>query len=70
MKLSEWAKKQGIGYKTAWRWFNEGKIKNATQMDNGTILVEDGEIKDDIKTVLTKIEGRLGEIEKTLKEKI
>ncbi|MCK9229042.1 MAG: IS607 family transposase, partial [Syntrophorhabdaceae bacterium] len=26
MKLSEWAKQQGISYKTAWRWYTEGKL--------------------------------------------
>lgn len=24
MKLSDWAKQQGISYKTAWRWFKNG----------------------------------------------
>jgi predicted site-specific integrase-resolvase len=23
MKLSEWARKQGINYKTAWKWYKE-----------------------------------------------
>lgn len=42
MKLSDWAKKQGICYKTAWRWFTEGKLPiKAQQMRTGTILVED-----------------------------
>jgi len=26
MKLSEWAKKKGVSYKTAWRWFKKGII--------------------------------------------
>ncbi|MEX1405871.1 IS607 family transposase, partial [Hydrogenibacillus schlegelii] len=26
MKLSEWARKRGITYKTAWRWVKEGKM--------------------------------------------
>ena len=26
MKLSEWAKRQGITYKTAWRWFKAGAL--------------------------------------------
>ncbi|GEM_PF-1690634 len=26
VKLSDWAKSQGLSYKTAWRWFNEGKL--------------------------------------------
>ena len=27
MKLSQWAKKQGICYRTAWQMFKDGKIK-------------------------------------------
>lgn len=40
MKLSDWAKQQGITYKTAHRWFQQGKLPvPATQMPTGTILV-------------------------------
>ena len=40
MKLSEWAKKQGISYRTAWRWFKDGKLPvQATQASTGTIIV-------------------------------
>lgn len=42
MKLSEWAKKQGISYRTAWRWFKEGKLPvEAEQTPTGTILIKD-----------------------------
>lgn len=48
MKLSEWAKLQGISYKTAWRWFDEGKLPvPAEQMATGTILVKVEENKKD-----------------------
>jgi predicted site-specific integrase-resolvase len=40
MKLSEWAKKKGVSYKTAWRWFKKGYIKGY-QMPTGTIIVEE-----------------------------
>jgi putative resolvase len=40
MKLNDWAKKQGISYLTAYRWFKAGKI-NAIQYDSGTIIVHD-----------------------------
>jgi predicted site-specific integrase-resolvase len=37
MKLSTWAKKQGVSYKTAWRWFKDGKLPvDAQQMPSGT----------------------------------
>lgn len=40
MKLSEWAKKQGISYKTAWRWWKDGKRPVKTiQLPTGAILV-------------------------------
>ena len=42
MKLSTWAKQKGISYRTAWRWFKEGKLPvEVEQMDTGTILVKD-----------------------------
>jgi predicted site-specific integrase-resolvase len=42
MKLSEWAKKQGISYRTAWRWFHAGTLPvEAEQMYSGTIIVKE-----------------------------
>lgn len=42
MKLSDWAKKQGISYLTAYRWFKDGKLPvEAYQSDSGTIIVKD-----------------------------
>ena len=44
MKLSAWARKQGISYRTAWRWFKEGNLPvSAVQTATGTILVKDVE---------------------------
>lgn len=44
IKLSVWAKKQGISYKTAWRWFKAGILPvKHMQLPTGTILVEDKE---------------------------
>jgi predicted site-specific integrase-resolvase len=40
MKLSDWAKQQGIRYETAWRWFRDGNLPvQAEQTATGTILV-------------------------------
>ena len=40
MKLSNWAKQQGISYKTAYNWFKSGKMPCRTeQLPTGTILV-------------------------------
>jgi len=42
MKLSHWAKQQGITYRTAWTWFKKGKLPvEAVQLPSGTILVND-----------------------------
>jgi predicted site-specific integrase-resolvase len=40
MKLGDWAKAQGIDYKTAYRWFRAGILPvPSTQLPTGTILV-------------------------------
>jgi putative resolvase len=44
MKLSEWARKNDITYKTAWKWFHNGQLPvRATQLETGTILVFEDE---------------------------
>lgn len=41
MKLSTWAKKQGISYKTAWRLWKNGQLPVAAeQLATGTIIVK------------------------------
>ena len=40
MKLSTYAKKLGISYKTAWRYFKDGKL-DAYQTETGTIIVRE-----------------------------
>ena len=42
MKLSEYAKKYGITYRTAFRWWQHGQIKGF-QKPSGTIIVTEGE---------------------------
>lgn len=46
IKLSEYAKNNSITYRTAWRWFKEGKIKDAKMTPTGTILVKEDSIED------------------------
>jgi putative resolvase len=42
MKLSAWARRQGVSYRTAWNWYKEGRLPvPAKQMPSGTILVQD-----------------------------
>jgi putative resolvase len=45
MKLSVWAKQQGITYRTAWEWFKAGKLPvDAVQMPTGTIIIKDRKV--------------------------
>ena len=58
MKLSVWAKKQGISYRTAWRWFKDGKLPvEAEQTSSGTILIKD--LVSDIKQIQVAIYARV-----------
>jgi predicted site-specific integrase-resolvase len=42
MKLSDWARRHGISYKTAWRWWKAGILPvPARRLPTGTILVEE-----------------------------
>ena len=42
MKLSDWARKQGVTYHTAWAWFKKGILPvPAIQLPTGTIIVEE-----------------------------
>jgi predicted site-specific integrase-resolvase len=44
MKLSVWAERQGISYKTAWRWFKAGTLPvRAEQMPSGTVIIYEDE---------------------------
>lgn len=54
MKLPEWARKNGIAYLTAYRWFKAGHLPvRAEQLPTGTILVYEDDIpKRQEKTVI------------------
>ncbi len=38
MKLSEYARKVGVSYRTAWRWYKSGQLKGY-QVETGTIII-------------------------------
>lgn len=38
MKLSDYAKKIGVTYRTAWNWFKAGTINGAYQLPSGTVV--------------------------------
>jgi predicted site-specific integrase-resolvase len=50
MKLSQYAKKLGVSYRTAWRWYKSGKIKGY-QMPTQTIVITEDEQKSPIEKV-------------------
>ena len=53
MKLSQYAKKMGVTYQTAHKWFKEGKIDGAYQLSTGTIVVpEENEKPKRTKTII------------------
>lgn len=42
MKLSDWAKKQGISFRAAWNQYHNGTLPaSARQLPKGTIIVDD-----------------------------
>jgi len=43
MKLSKWAKIQGIGYRAAWNHFTLGLIPGAYKLNSGAIIVPDAQ---------------------------
>ena len=49
MKLSEYAKRVGVSYQTAHRWFKNNKIPGAYQIETGTVIVPDSAIPSDSK---------------------
>src|SRR2546426_9800784 len=45
MKLSVWAKEQGISYKTAWRWWQAGTMPDPVeQLPSGTVIVHESKV--------------------------
>jgi len=53
MKLSQWARKNGLTYKTAWTLFNNGNLPvKAVRLNTGTILIQEDDATSVGKTVL------------------
>lgn len=51
MKLSHWAREQGVSYQTALRWFHANMIQNAKQMLTGTIVVTENRTSKEVSFV-------------------
>lgn len=41
MRLTEYARKLGVTYRTAWSWFKDGKIEGAYKTPSGSIIIID-----------------------------
>ncbi len=56
MKLSDYAKKLGIKYQTAWNHYRTGLIPNAYSLPTGTIIVpEEEKIQNGLTAVYAKV---------------
>jgi predicted site-specific integrase-resolvase len=60
MKLSAYADKVGVSYRTAWRWFKAGKAAGY-QVDTGTIIITDptGETVPAVNLIVVEHKDRL-----------
>ena len=59
MKLSTWAKNQGISYRTAWRWFKEGKFPVAVeQTPTGSIFVNESKTEGEQVAIYARVSSR------------
>jgi len=55
MKLSEWAKRNGLNYQTVYRWYKNGTLPvRAYQANTGTIIIIEGEEKKEGENMNTK----------------
>ena len=44
MKLSAWAKRQGVCYRSSWNYFHAGQIPGAYRLPSGAIIVPDDKV--------------------------
>jgi predicted site-specific integrase-resolvase len=49
MKLSEYALKYNVTYKTAWNWYKNGKIPNIIKTPSGNIVILENKVNEDNK---------------------
>ena len=71
MKLSQWAKLQGISYKTAWGMFNRKQIPSARKLPTGTIIVDNETIiggrEDKMENLIMEVISLLKQINEKIK---
>jgi len=66
MKLSEYAIRNSISYKTAWNHFKSGKIPGARQLPTGTVVVDELDNSKDEIIALQK--ARIQQLEETIEK--
>jgi predicted site-specific integrase-resolvase len=64
ISLKEYAKKNGISYRTAHRAFKAGKIKNARQVPSGKIIVDEDPQMDRLEKATERLEKVVERMEK------
>lgn len=58
MKLSTWARKRGVSYKTAWRWWKAGTLSaRVEQMPSGTLIVHEDEPASPVAALYARVSG-------------
>ena len=58
MKLSVWAKQQGITYQAAWKWWKAGKLPvEAEQMPTGTIIIKEQKTAEGSVALYARVSG-------------
>jgi predicted site-specific integrase-resolvase len=66
IKLSEYAEKNGLKYKTVWKAFKEGRIKNARKLSTGSIVVDEDPQMDRLEDALDRFEKLLEKMEEKI----
>jgi putative resolvase len=61
VKLSEWARRQGVGYRTAWNLYKAGKLEGSYALPTGTIIVPERPMQ--VKTEHTVVYARVSSSE-------
>ncbi len=61
IKLSQWAKQNGLSYRTAWNHFQRGLIKGATANEAGSIFIDepDGDKVAEILEIVKEIREKI-----------
>ena len=55
MKLSEYANRLGISYRTAWNGYSAGKLSHAYQTSTGTIIVPEENTKPEYTVLYARV---------------